>query len=249
MGAIEGGCILKSYHKKVLFLELVFLYVLLILGVKKHVADHPDCVMTFLKVAETSENQTSDPYEELPKKVALTFDDGPYPGYTEKLLDGLKERKVKATFFVLGIQAEKYPEILERISEEGHLIGNHTYSHILLKKNNRKEFKEDLKKAEELISEVTGEGVLYVRPPYGKWDKNLEQELNMFRVLWTVDPKDWCKDDASGIARTVLKNVKENDIILLHDRYKASVEAALIIVDELTKQGYEFVTVDEILLD
>lgn len=249
MGAIEGGCILKSYHKKVLFLELVFLYVLLILGVKKHVADHPDCVMTFLKVAETSGNQTSDPYEELPKKVALTFDDGPYPGYTEKLLDGLKERKVKATFFVLGIQAEKYPEILERISEEGHLIGNHTYSHILLKKNNRKEFKEDLKKAEELISEVTGEGVLYVRPPYGKWDKNLEQELNMFRVLWTVDPKDWCKDDAPGIARTVLKNVKENDIILLHDRYKASVEAALIIVDELTKQGYEFVTVDEILLD
>ena len=106
-----------------------------------------------------------------------------------------------------------------------------------------------MKKAEELISEVTGEGVLYVRPPYGKWDKNLEQELNMFRVLWTVDPKDWCKDDAPGIARTVLKNVKENDIILLHDRYKASVEAALIIVDELTKQGYEFVTVDEILLD
>lgn len=240
---------MKSYHKKILFLELAFLYVLLILGVKNHVANHPDCVMASLKPAESPENQGSDPYGELPKKVALTFDDGPYPGCTEKLLDGLKDRKVKATFFVLGIQAEKYPEILKRISEEGHLIGNHTYSHILLKKSNREEFKEDLKKAEELISEVTGEGVLYVRPPYGKWDKSLEQELNMFRVLWTVDPRDWCKDDAAVIARTVLKNVKENDIILLHDRYKASVEAALIIVDELTKQGYEFVTVDEILLD
>ena len=89
----------------------------------------------------------------------------------------------------------------------------------------------------------------YVRPPYGSWDKAFETELNMFPVLWTVDPQDWCKSDASLVARNVLSKVQENDIILLHDQYESSVQAAFLIVDELKKQGYEFVTVDQILLE
>lgn len=183
------------------------------------------------------------------KKIALTFDDGPHPTYTEKLLDGLKKRGVKATFFVTGEHAELHPEILQRMHEEGHLIGNHTYSHIQLCTCNREEFKRELERTNGVIEKITGEEVLYVRPPYGSWDKSLEKELNMFPVLWTVDPTDWSCMNAELVTSRVVTKVKENDIILLHDYYRTSVEAALAIVDELMKEGYEFVTVDELLIE
>ena len=183
------------------------------------------------------------------KRLALTFDDGPHPSYTEKLLDGLKERGIKATFFVTGEHAALHPDIIKRMYEEGHLIGNHTYSHIQLTSTNRDKFKEELVKTNEVIQDITGEEVQYVRPPYGSWDKKLETELNMFPILWNVDPLDWCTENAVRVAQTVITDAKENDIILMHDYYDSSVEAALLIVDELTKQGYEFVTVDGVLFD
>lgn len=183
------------------------------------------------------------------KKIAITFDDGPHPQYTELLLDGLKERGVKATFFVTGEHAELHPEVIKRMSEEGHLIGNHTYSHIQLRSNNREEFKEQLVKTNKIISDITGKEVLYVRPPYGTWDKKFETELNMFPVLWTVDPKDWCSDNAASVTQKVVSKSRENDIILMHDYYESSVTAALKAVDELLEKGYDFVTVEEILFD
>lgn len=182
-------------------------------------------------------------------KIALTFDDGPHPYYTEQLLDGLKERGAKASFFVLGKQAQAYPDLIRRMQKEGHLVGNHTYSHIQLGKSNREAFKAELVKTSEVLSELTGDEVQYVRPPYGSWDKGFETELMMFPVLWTVDPMDWCSDDVAGIVREVTKKSKENSIILMHDEYKSSVTAALQIVDILQEEGYEFVTVDEILFD
>ncbi len=183
------------------------------------------------------------------KKIALTFDDGPHPYYTEQLLDGLKERGVKATFFVMGKNVEDCPELIERMNEEGHLIGNHTYSHIQLNKGNRDVFKEELIKTNELIEELTGQEVQYVRPPYGSWDKKFEKELNMFPVMWTIDPLDWCSDNVSCIVQKVTSKAKENSIILMHDEYKSTVTAALQIVDALQEEGYEFVTVDELLFD
>ncbi len=183
------------------------------------------------------------------RKIAITFDDGPHPYYTEQLLDGLKERGVKATFFVMGKHVEENPELVERMYNEGHLIGNHTYSHIQLNKSNGDTFKEELVKTSELIEELTGQEVQYVRPPYGSWDKKFEKELNMFPVLWTIDPLDWCSDNVAVIVQKVTSKAKENSIILLHDEYKTTVTAALQIIDELQKEGYEFVTVDEIFFD
>lgn len=182
-------------------------------------------------------------------KIAITFDDGPHPCYTQQLLDGLKDRGVKATFFVTGEHAEQYPDIIRRMNEEGHLIGNHTYSHIQLSNGNRQTYKEELIQTNEIISHITGREVLFVRPPYGSWDKSLEKDLNMFPVLWNIDPLDWCSDNVSCIVTKVCSKAGENDIILMHDCYDSSVTAALQIVDELTAQGYEFVTVDEILFD
>lgn len=187
--------------------------------------------------------------EEGQKKIAITFDDGPHPFYTEQLLDGLKERGVRATFFVTGEHATLHPDVIERMSEEGHLIGNHTYSHMQLGHSNREAFKEELLRTNQVIEEITGKEVVYVRPPYGSWDKEFETELNMFPVLWTVDPLDWCTDNVDSITRKVVSKVKENDIILMHDYYASTVTAALKVVDELQEKGYEFVTVEEILFD
>lgn len=185
---------------------------------------------------------------DLAKKVAITFDDGPHPVYTEPILDGLKERGVKATFFITGDHAEQYPDIVKRMYEEGHLIGNHTYSHIQLTKYNLAEFAEELLLTSQIIAEITGAETLFVRPPYGLWDIRLETDLNMFPVMWTVDPRDWARSNVSGIVNDVVKKVKPNDIILLHDEYESTQNASLIIIDQLLEAGYEFVTVEEILL-
>ena len=183
------------------------------------------------------------------KRVALTFDDGPHPYYTEQLLNGLKKRGVCATFFVTGEHAALHPDVIKKMAEDGHLIGNHTYSHMQFNKKNREEFKQELIRTNEVITGITGEEVLYVRPPYGAWDKSLEAEINMFPVLWNVDPLDWCSDNVSGITDKVISKVEGDDIILMHDYYASSVTAALNIVDELQARGYVFVTVEDILFD
>lgn len=240
---------MKTYRKKIIFLELVLAYFLVAFAVMGNVAAKKE-IQTASKVLPEEEKEAgTDPYQELKKRIALTFDDGPNPQYTVELLDGLKKRGVHATFFVMGKQAEQYPEIIKRMEEEGHLIGNHTYSHLQLKKSNREEFKKELTKTSEIIQEITGEELQYVRPPYGTWDKTFETELNMFPVLWTIDPLDWCKNDASCIVRNVLSKAGENDIILMHDQYPSSISAALEIVDTLERQGYEFVTVEDLLVE
>lgn len=184
-----------------------------------------------------------------PKKITLTFDDGPHPKYTEQLLDGLKERGVVATFFVTGENAENYPDIIRREQDEGHLIGNHTYSHIQLTFRNRETFREELVQTNEILEEITGEKISFVRPPYGSWDKSFEKELNMFPVLWNIDPLDWCSHNADCIASKVVEKAGDGDIILMHDYYETSVTAALEVVDILQKRGFQFVTVEEILFD
>ena len=183
------------------------------------------------------------------RHIAITFDDGPHPVYTERLLDGLKERSVHATFFVTGEHAKLHSEIIRRMSEEGHLIGNHTYSHIQLTSANREKFRQELIDTNAVIQEITGEEVQYVRPPYGSWDKSFEKELNMFPVLWTVDPLDWCSSNVACITEKIVDKAGENDIILMHDYFDTSVTAALKAIDELMEEGYTFVTVEELILE
>lgn len=196
--------------------------------------------------AEVYEKQSK---EQGKGKIALTFDDGPYPNYTRQLLEGLKARNVKATFFILGASAEEYPDVIETMYADGHLIGNHTYHHVELTAVGREEFKEEILSTNKLLYQLNGEYPQFIRPPFGAWEKGLETELGMIPVLWTVDPLDWCTENSSAVVERVVTKVKENDIILMHDCYKSSVTAALEIVDILKEEGYEFVTVDEILLD
>lgn len=181
--------------------------------------------------------------------IAITFDDGPSSRYTGRLLDGLKERNVKASFFLIGENAEENPELVERIYKEGHLIGNHTYSHVQMTHLSEKEAANEIERTDQVISAITGEHVAYMRPPFGAWQRELEIKMEVLPVLWSVDPLDWTTENVDEIVSKVVTEVEEGDIILLHDCYASSIEAALRIVDILQKEGYEFVTVDRLLID
>ena len=164
------------------------------------------------------------------------------------LLDGLKERNVRVSFFLLGEKVEQYPELVERMQKEGHLVGNHTYHHVQLNKLNETKAREEILKTNNLIYETTGVYPLYLRPPFGAWKKNLELCVEMLPVFWTIDTLDWKVQNTEKIVRTVQEQIEDGAIILMHDEYDTSVEAALQVVDELKNQEYELVTVDQLIL-
>lgn len=180
-------------------------------------------------------------------QIALTFDDGPSI-YTEELLDGLEERGVKATFFLIGKSAEIYPEIVKREAKEGHIVGNHTYNHVEISKLSVEDARNEIEKTNEILGNLTQKRIEYVRPPFGIWEEELD-DLDMLSVMWTIDTLDWTTENADEIVNKVVTQATENDIILMHDCYKSSVQAALRIIDLLHAEGFRFVTVDELLID
>lgn len=198
---------------------------------------------------EAEPNAEQEKEESEKPKIALTFDDGPNDACTGRLLDGLKERNVKATFFVIGQNVKENPKLTKRICDEGHLIGNHTYSHIEMNKVTEDEARKELEAASNEVYAVTGIYPEYMRPPYGECSRKLEDSLDMILVRWTIDPLDWQIENADKIVNKVVTQAEENDIILLHDCYDSSVDAAFRIIDILQKEGFEFVTVDELFLN
>lgn len=188
-----------------------------------------------------------------PQYVALTFDDGPDSNYTEQLLDGLKERDVKATFFLTGACILGNEDLVKRMNEEGHLIGVHCMQHTDLTKMPMEKVLDQLEKSAQMIEDVTGSRPDYLRPPYGNWNETLGQavweELRMVPVFWDVDSLDWELQNMGKIAKKVLSDVDNGDIILMHDEFPASVAAALQIIDNLMAKGYTFVTVNELVVD
>lgn len=182
------------------------------------------------------------------KTVALTFDDGPHPVYTKKLLDGLLERDVKATFFVIGENIPGNEDLIARMEKEGHLIGNHTYSHVKICDMEKEDACYQVEQTSALVREITGHDTEFVRPPFGAWNPDLECSFVMIPVLWDVDPLDWTTSNTSLVVQRVTEDADDQDIILLHDFYESSVDAALQIIDILKKEGFEFVTVDKLIL-
>ena len=188
--------------------------------------------------------------DEVKPVVALTFDDGPNAFSTPILLDGLKERKVRATFFLIGENVEKdeNEKIVKRMYEEGHLIGNHTYRHVDLSKISGREAEKEIKTTDKAIKKITGHETEFIRPPFGAMPEG-EEDPDKIYVKWTVDSLDWVTKDTEKIVEKVTADTKEGDVILMHDCYGESVEAALQIVDIMEKQGYEFVTADELIIN
>ena len=184
-----------------------------------------------------------------PKTAALTFDDGPHQKYTERLLDGLKERGVKVSFFLIGDCMEGNEALVRRMKEDGHLIGVHCLHHRDLTREDISNAYEQIRETASMIEAITGEKPEYVRPPYGKWNERLAEAIPMEPVFWTVDSIDWKLQNTSRIVDRVMKDTGDGDIILMHDEFSASVDAALQIIDNLSAKGYTFVTVDELNVD
>ena len=224
---LSGRCYVNNSH----FQRTVETYVCMEVG------DYPDSVNLEKLIKEDK------------KRVALTFDDGPKSPYTERLLDGLKERNVKATFFVIGESVRENEALIKRMAEEGHIIGNHTYSHVQLSTLDYEACIEEIENTNRAIFDACGVTPKYIRPPFGSWNENVTMAVNMTEVLWDVDPLDWKVKNAGIVTNSVIRCADDGSIILLHDIYESSVDAAIMIIDELKAQGYEFVTVEELLLD
>lgn len=186
-------------------------------------------------------------------KIALTFDDGPHPVYTDEILSLLKEYGVPATFFVVGSNAERYPDIIKRIVENGNEIGNHTYGHKNLKKLNYSSMYSELSKTDKIIYESCERYPKLIRPPEGKYDSTLTkiaEKLDYSIILWSVDTKDWAHTPVDKIYKTVMDDVESGDIILFHDFISGkspTLEALKKIIPELLNKGYKFVTVSELI--
>lgn len=181
------------------------------------------------------------------KYVALTFDDGPSGRFTRALLDGLEKRGVKATFLLCGYRLKDYPREAKRICAGGHEIGLHGYSHKCMADMNQEELEREL--ADTLALLPAGCRPAFLRPPGGKCDDvvlDAARQADLAVLRWSVDPKDWASHDAAAIEKAVIDKVRSGDVILLHDMSDSSVEAALSIVDALTKQGFRFVTASEL---
>ena len=181
-------------------------------------------------------------------EVALTFDDGPNARYTPMLLDGLKKRNIRASFFLIGENIEGNEDILLQMRKDGHLIGNHTWDHVQLDKIPAEKARLEIEKTNNRIYEASGIYPSYVRPPFGAWIKDMELSVTMLPVFWDVDTLDWKSKNIDSILSIAQKQVHDGSIILMHDGYQTSVDAALKIADLFTEKGYVFVTADQLLL-
>lgn len=189
--------------------------------------------------------------------IAMTFDDGPHATLTPRLLDILKERHVKVTFFVLGQLVKEHPEIVQRAVAEGHEIGNHSWDHKALNKLGPDGLQHELTDTSAAIKEATGKPVTLMRPPYGatnpRLSRAIEKDFGMKVILWSVDPLDWKDPGPKVVESRILSGSKESGgakpgaIILSHDIHKGTVEAMPATLDALLAKGYKFVTVSELL--
>ncbi|MBQ9940853.1 MAG: polysaccharide deacetylase family protein [Clostridia bacterium] len=189
------------------------------------------------------------------KKIALTFDDGPHPKHTEEILDILKEYGVKATFFIIGSNAQKHPDIVKRTFDEGHELGNHTYNHVFINRISDDKLREEISKTDEIIKQITGTAPIVFRPPGGAYNDlkvDVVSATGHKCILWSwwQDTRDWSCPPVDKVVNTVLSNLHDGDIILFHDFNNGNTptaKALRIIIPRLIEMDYEFVSVSELI--
>ena len=186
-------------------------------------------------------------------KIALTFDDGPHGTKTEIILDILKKHSVPATFFVLGENVEKHPDIIKREISEGHEIGNHTYSHLAISDKNISNMADEILRAENAVYEIAEYRPKLFRPPEGRCNESIASvaaSLDYSVILWNIDTRDWAHTSRDNIVNMILNNIESGDIVLFHDSISgrsSTADALEIIIPRLKEKGYVFVTVSELL--
>ena len=176
------------------------------------------------------------------KLVSFTFDDGPNPLYTQQVLDILDKYDVKGTFFLLGQEVERYPELAKQIVEDGHVLANHSFGHPNFSEISDEEVLKEINRTQEAIFDATGVTPTMYRMPYGAGGArvvNLFPELES--VIWNVDSEDWISDDAYAIYANVMENMLPHTVILMHDKHQSTVDSLELLIPDLINQGYEFV--------
>ncbi|MBV9275631.1 MAG: polysaccharide deacetylase family protein [Verrucomicrobia bacterium] len=183
--------------------------------------------------------------------IAMTFDDGPSPETTPRLLDILKQRNIKATFFMIGQNAQRNPEIVKRILAEGHEIGNHSWTHPQLSKLSDQRVTDEITKTQDAIKDASGYTPVLLRPPYGAITSRqkdwIEKQFGLSIIMWSVDPFDWKRPGASVIEQRILAGARPGSIILSHDIHKQTVDAMPATLDALAQKGFKFVTVSQLI--
>jgi len=181
----------------------------------------------------------------------MTFDDGPHGANTPRLLEMLKQRGIKATFFCVGQCVAEYPEIAKRIVEEGHEIASHSWSHPQLSSMSEASVRDQLERTHQAIKQATGIAPKVFRPPYGAFtlrQRNWASAVYGYKtILWDVDPLDWKVRNASHVQSEILRQTVPGSIILSHDIHKSTIDAMPATLDALLAKGYKFVTVSELL--
>jgi len=183
--------------------------------------------------------------------IAITFDDGPHATLTPKLLDILKERGVKATFYVIGQNVAANPEVVQRAVAEGHEIGNHSWNHQSFTKGGGSGVAMQVNQTNDAIQSAIGKKPATLRPPYGATtasiSKRLNEEFGLKVIMWDVDPLDWKNRNSERVTSEILKNTKPGSIVLAHDIHATTVNAMPATIDGLLAKGFKFVTVSELI--
>ncbi|HAE38059.1 MAG TPA: hypothetical protein DCG57_05395, partial [Candidatus Riflebacteria bacterium] len=189
------------------------------------------------------------------RKVILTFDDGPHPRTTPKILEILRRHRIKAVFFVLGLQAARYPELVKQIHDDGHLIGNHSYSHKNLAQISDEALHTELSRTSRLIESITGKKPEYLRPPYGAMNRKVvaaAKAEGMKILLWTIDPKDWLQKNEASILQQTERQLgmssgnPRGGAVLLHDIYPSTVRALEPLIERLETFEYNIACIDNL---
>lgn len=178
--------------------------------------------------------------------IALTFDDGPYPKVTKRIVDALVENESRATFFQLGYRMEENKEFVLDMAKKGMQIGNHTYTHVIPNGLNTKECLSEIKQTKELMELVIGQQSYVVRTPGGAYNEALLAAIQGPIILWSMDTLDWKHQNANQIVDQILNDVEDGDIILMHDLYQTTAEACEVLIPELIRRGFQLVTIDEL---
>lgn len=190
--------------------------------------------------------QVAEEQKNTQKKIALTFDDGPDPEHTMRILDILDTYKAKATFFMVGKRVHAYPDIAKEVAKAGHELGNHTWNHPSLTKVDDTTLYNEVKSTSDIIEGVTGQVATVFRPPYGAVDDRVRESTKLPVVLWSVDTLDWEHHDPGILIEHIEKDVRSGSVILMHDIHESTADGLEAVLTYLQSQNYKFVTVSEL---
>lgn len=240
------------YNRLIVILSVIsFIILIWVLGVMvwKDLAKEPPVIVDVksdaVEVLEPVLTRSDNEYFAGKKLVAFTFDDGPNFKVTERLLEEAAKRDAKLTFFMVGNRLEKQADLVKRVFDEGHTVGNHSFSHKNLNKLSVENYLYEIDHTNELLKNITGQDVVFLRPPYGNYTKSILSNVNMSFILWNVDTLDWKSRNAQMVYEEAIKDIEDGDVVLFHDLYETSVDGAIMAMDYLIEQGFAFVSLDE----